>query len=306
MAKKEEKNLIFDEGDSKKKKRKRNLVLGGVFLLGFLIAIYPVISQLYYRQVATREVESFDTKRNELDEAELKERLELAHAYNRTLDPTRMADPFTEKEEAGRREYAKMLEIGEKIGHVEIPQINEDLPVYAGTGEDILQKGAGHLEGSSLPVGGKNTHAVVTAHRGLPTAKLFRELDKLRKGDVFLYHNIEGVLAYEVDQILTVEPTNFEPVLVQEGEDLMTLLTCTPYMINSHRLLVRGHRIPYKPEAEITRRATGTSDASYREYFMITLSIILFLVLVLFIEYSSLRKHKKIFRELRKKRDKNE
>lgn len=306
MAKKEEKNLIFDEGDSKKKRRKRNLVLGGVFLLGFLIAIYPVFSQLYYRQVATREVESFDTKRNELDDAELKERLELAHAYNRTLDPTRMADPFTEKEEAGRREYAKMLEIGEKIGHVEIPQINEDLPVYAGTGEDILQKGAGHLEGSSLPVGGKNTHAVVTAHRGLPTAKLFRELDKLRKGDVFFYHNIEGVLAYEVDQILTVEPTNFEPVLVQEGEDLMTLLTCTPYMINSHRLLVRGHRIPYKPEAEITRRATGTSDASYREYFMITLSIILFLVLVLFIEYSSLRKHKKIFRELKKKRDKNE
>ena len=105
---------------------------------------------------------------------------------------------------------------------------------------------------------------------------------------------------------MTVEPTNFEPVLVQEGEDLMTLLTCTPYMINSHRLLVRGHRIPYKPEAEITRRATGTSDASYREYFMITLSIILFLVLVLFVEYSSLRKHKKLFRELRKKRDKNE
>lgn len=300
-GKKQDENII-----KKDKKKRINIILGFVFVLGFLIAIYPIISQLYYRQVASKEVNSFDSEAKELSDEETKKRIELAKAYNRTLDPSRFSDPFTDKELEGRREYAKMLELSLKIGHIEVPQIDEDLPVYAGTSEDILSKGAGHLEGSSLPVGGQSTHAVITAHRGLPSAKLFRELNKLKKGDVFYFHNIEGVLAYEVDRILTVEPSNFEPVLVEEGKDYMTLLTCTPYMINSHRLLVRGHRVPYKPDIKVTRVDRKTSEFNYREYFRIAIAVIILLLFILFIEFSALRKAKKRFRELKKKRDKNE
>lgn len=299
--KKEDENLI-----RKNKKKRLNIILGFVFFLGFLIAIYPIISQLYYRQVANREVNNFDKEVSELTSEETKNRIELAKAYNRTLDPSRISDPFTDKELEGRREYAKMLELSLKIGHIEVPQIGEDLPVYAGTSEEILSKGAGHLEGSSLPVGGESTHAVITAHRGLPTAKLFRELNKLKKGDIFYFHNIEGVLAYEVDRILTVEPSNFEPVLVEEGKDYMTLLTCTPYMINSHRLLVRGHRVPYNPDIKVERINNKTSEFNFREYFRIALAVIILLLFILFIEFSSLRKAKKKFRELKKKRDNNE
>lgn len=299
--KKQNENLI-----KKNKKKRLNLILGFVFLLGFLIAIYPIVSQLYYRQVASREVTNFDSEVKELSSEETKKRIELAKAYNRTLDPSRISDPFTDKEMEGRREYAKMLELSLKIGHIEVPQIDEDLPVYAGTSEEILSKGAGHLEGSSLPVGGQSTHAVITAHRGLPSAKLFRELNKLKKGDVFYFHNIEGVLAYEVDRILTVEPSNFEPVLVEEGKDYMTLLTCTPYMINSHRLLVRGHRVPYKPDIKVSRVDRKNSDFNYREYFRIAIAVIILLLFVFFIEFSSLRKAKKRFRELKNKRDKHE
>lgn len=298
--------LKQDENLIKKKKKRLNFILGLVFFLGFLIAIYPIISQLYYRQVASNEVTNFDKEVKELTTEETKKRIELANAYNRTLDPSRISDPFTSKELEGRREYAKMLELSLKIGHIEVPQIGEDLPVYAGTSEEILSKGAGHLEGSSLPVGGESTHAVITAHRGLPSAKLFRELNKLKKGDVFYFHNIEGVLAYEVDRILTVEPSNFEPVLVEKGKDYMTLLTCTPYMINSHRLLVRGHRVSYKPALKVEHKNNKVSDFSYREYFRIALAVIVLLLFIFFIEFSSLQKAKKKFRILKNKRDKDE
>ena len=140
-----------------------------------------------------------------------------------------------------------MLEVHEKIGYVSIPKIRQKLPIYAGTAETVLEKGAGHMEGTSLPVGGASTHTVITAHRGLPSATMFRHLDELKRGDIFYIHNIRDVLAYKVDRILTVEPSNFKYVLVDAGYDKATLLTCTPYMINSHRLLVTGHRVPYVP-----------------------------------------------------------
>ena len=219
-----------------------------MFVVGLMIAIYPIISNRYYTIKNNNRVEVFEKAAEEISQEEIDKRIDLAKAYNETLDPSRLADPYTEREKEGVANYARMLEVKEQIGFIDIPKIDQKIPVYAGTSEEILQKACGHLEGTSLPIGGIDTHAVITAHRGLPQVKLFRELDKLKVGDVFYFTNIKETLAYEVDQILTVEPWDFDPVLVVEGKDLMTLLTCTPYMINSHRLLVRGHRVPYVEE----------------------------------------------------------
>ena len=231
---------------TKKEKLKKNLPFVFIFLLGLLIFAYPLISQKYYEIEADNELVEFKKESENINTEDIKKRMDLARAYNDTLEPSRLADPFTEEEKAGRAEYARMLEVNEMLGHVEIPRIGQDLPIYAGTTDEVLEKGLGHLEGTSLPIGGESTHAVVTGHRGLPNAKLFRNLDQLVEGDVFYIHNIEGTLAYQVDNIQVVDPSDFEPVMVTEGKDYATLLTCTPYMINSHRLLVRGHRIPYQ------------------------------------------------------------
>lgn len=231
-------------------KIKKNWKIILIFILGLLIATYPIISNYYYTIDNNNQIAEFNEAVAEMPSKEVLERIELAKAYNDTLDPSRLADPYTEREKKGVENYARMLEVREKIGYVDIPKINQQIPVYAGTSEDILQHACGHLEGTSLPIGGKDTHAVITAHRGLPQVKLFRDLDKMEVGDLFFFKNVKETLAYKVDQILVVEPWDFEPVLVVEGKDLMTLLTCTPYMINSHRLLVRGHRVPYVPEVK--------------------------------------------------------
>lgn len=231
-------------------KIKKNWKIILIFILGLLIATYPIISNYYYTIDNNNQIAEFNEAVAEMPSKEVLERIELAKAYNDTLDPSRLADPYTEREKKGVENYARMLEVRKKIGYVDIPKINQQIPVYAGTSEDILQHACGHLEGTSLPIGGKDTHAVITAHRGLPQVKLFRDLDKMEVGDLFFFTNVKETLAYKVDQILVVEPWDFEPVLVVEGKDLMTLLTCTPYMINSHRLLVRGHRVPYVPEVK--------------------------------------------------------
>lgn len=265
------------------KPRTRMLVYAVVFLLGFVITIYPLVSRLYYRVESKGEIEAFEREKVELVDEEVLRRMELAKAYNETLDPSKIGDPYTRKHQEGIAEYARMLELREKIGHVEIPKIDEDIPIYAGTSEFVLQKGAGHLEGTSLPVGGESTHAVITAHRGLPTAKLFSDLNKLELGDRFFIHNIQGVLAYQVDQILTVGPSDFDPVLVVDGYDYATLLTCTPYMINSHRLLVRGERIDYVPAVQEREIAVNREGNLYKYLFFGTLTLLILLLLTLLI-----------------------
>ncbi|MDY2794837.1 MAG: class C sortase [Peptostreptococcus porci] len=223
----------------------QKIVFGVIFIFGFLIAIYPIISQMYYSVESTQEIEDFETTRKKLDEIEINKKIELAKAYNSSLKPTSFADPYRKKQKEGIAEYARMLEVHEKIGYVHIPKIKQKLPIYAGTNEEVLQKGAGHMEGTSLPVGGSSTHTVITAHRGLPSATMFRYIDRLKKGDIFYIHNVRDILAYKVDRVITVNPSDFDPILVSPGSDNATLLTCTPYMINSHRLLVTGHRVPY-------------------------------------------------------------
>lgn len=281
------------EKKTKKSDKRRKIMLLAMFVLGFAIAFYPVVSNFYYRIEANDQINSFIETAQEIDEEELRRKMELAHEYNRTLDPSRLSDPYTESEQEARAEYARMLEVQEKIGFVNVPQINQEIPVYAGTSDDILNKGAGHLEGTSLPVGGESTHAVVTAHRGLPRAKLFRELDRLEVGDIFYFQNIETTLAYEVDQILVVEPWDFEHVLVVDGMDYMTLLTCTPYMINSHRLLVRGHRVPYVPPVDEGILANLLPDFRFKDYLPFAAIILIILICVAIYYYRDYRKLKK-------------
>lgn len=261
-------------------KFKKNWKIILIFVLGLMIAIYPIISNYYYTVENNNQVKDFQEAVSEMPDKEVLERIDLAKAYNDTLDPSRLADPYTEREKKGVENYARMLEVREKIGYIDVPKINQQIPVYAGTSEDILQHACGHLEGTSLPIGGKDTHAVITAHRGLPQVKLFRDLDKMEVGDLFFFTNVKETLAYKVDQILVVEPWDFEPVLVVEGKDLMTLLTCTPYMINSHRLLVRGHRVPYVPEVkeEIER-------AKFNYKSLIVPGIVLAVVMVIIFLY---------------------
>ena len=263
-----------------KEKFKRNWKIILLFITGLLIASYPIISNWYYTVENNNQIVDFKEAVDEMSQAEIDERIDLARAYNETLDPSKLADPYTDREKKGVENYARMLEAREKIGYLDVPKINQQIPVYAGTSEDVLQKACGHLEGTSLPIGGKSTHSVITAHRGLPQVKLFRDLDKMEVGDVFYYTNVKETLAYQVDQILVIEPWNFDPVLVVDGKDYMTLLTCTPYMINSHRLLVRGHRIPYVPEEK--EEAEDKAKFNYKD-LIVPGFVILLLIIIIFI-----------------------
>lgn len=265
-------------------KRFRKLLLFLGLLIGIAFIIYPFASQLYYDQEADYEVRDFQESLEVIDPPELKEQnVKLAEAYNEALDPNlTWSDPYSEEErEEGVEVYAHMLEVQEKIGVVSIPKINVKLPLFAGTRETILQSGVGHLEGTSLPVGGMNTHSVITAHRGLPEARLFTDLDKMALGDVFFVETMAGELYYEVDDIIVVEPHETDKVRIVEGKDYLTLLTCTPYMINTHRLLVRGKRIP-APPAEVveTIRKETIKDfmyyvSTYWFYFVIIIGTLM-------------------------------
>lgn len=258
---------------------KRKIIFYFLFVLGLMILLYPFVSQWFYTIQSNEEIRQFNRKVSELESNDIQNRLELARAFNSTLKVSALSDPYSKKQkEEGLKAYANMLRVQEKIGYIDIPKIDERLPIYAGTSESILQKGAGHLEGTSLPVGGENTHSVITAHRGLPTAKLFTDLDKMQKGDKFYIHVLSEVFAYEVDQILTVEPTNFDPVSVQKDKDYVTLLTCTPYMINSHRLLVRGHRVPYVVAIDDGIMNDAKPKNNYKLYLIISVFFILVLI----------------------------
>lgn len=280
---------------NQKKKRRKNrrwpLVL--VFLLGLAILSYPLISRWYYEIDATSAIRDFDAGRSQLDSAEVEERLNLARAYNEAIITTSLDDPYAEEHAAGLAEYARMLEIHEKMGYVQIPKINVEIPMYAGTSEVVLQKGVGHLEGTSLPVGGNSTHSVLTAHRGLPNARLFSELDQLEVGDKFYIHNLAGTMAYQVDQVKVIEPSDFSDLLVVPGHDYVTLLTCTPYMINSHRLLVRGHQVDYVAEVEEAFIAENEAAYFYKYAFFATLGVLLFVLFVLFVGWIKKRRARK-------------
>ncbi|MBS4881760.1 MAG: class C sortase [Peptoniphilus harei] len=234
-----------------KKKKKSNFLFIFIFILGLGILSYPMISNWYYRIESNNQVADYKEARDLLSDEEIGRRMKLAKIYNDNLGNVTPKDPYSEEEKHKALEnYAQMLELRTKIGVITIPSIDVELPIYAGTNEEILQKGAGHLEGTSLPIGGESTHTVITAHSGLPSARLFTDLQKVKMGEKFYIENIAGTLAYQVDHIDVIDPSDFQQLLVVPGKDYATLLTCTPIMINTHRLIVRGHRVPYVPEVD--------------------------------------------------------
>lgn len=271
------------------KKKKSNWFFKLVFVLGFLILMYPQVSRLYYRVQSTQEVAAFEEGKAALSDEEIKKRMALARDFNDSLVNQNMEDPYSKARHArGRAEYARMLEVHEQMGHIQIPTIDLDIPIRAGTSEEVLQTSAGHLEGTSLPIGGNSTHTVITAHSGLPTAKLFTDIKDLKKGDRFYIHNIAETLAYEVDQIKVIEPSNFEDLLIVSGHDYATLLTCTPIGINTHRLLVRGHRVPYDKAVDDQFVADNRKDLLYKYAFIAVV------LLILLLAYGSWKYQKKL------------
>ncbi|GFZ34310.1 class C sortase [Clostridium zeae] len=275
----------------------KTLIIVMIFIVGLGIFSYPIITNIIYEKAAKRVNQDFDTAVTKIEDNVVKDKMDSAHAYNDYLSGINnsevLKDPYTKEQmDSGVEDYAKMLEINEQIGHIVIPKINLNAPIYVGTSEKVLQKGIGHMEGTSLPVGGNYTHTVLTGHRGLPTAKLFTDLDKLEVGDKFYIKNIGGTIAYEVDQIKVVEPTELSDLAIVPGHDYCTLLTCTPYMINSHRLLVRGHRIDYVEavmEKEITDSKTNNM---YRNLFWGTLTA--FIALLMYILLKFLKTKRKV------------
>lgn len=247
---------MADKKGFKKKKRSKLWII--IFILGLAVLLYPLFSRIYYDYRGNEEVTSFRQGLDNVTSAEVEESLNLAYAYNSSLlsgENTHLGDPYSDEDkEAGLVEYARMLEVNEKLGVVTIPRMNMDFPIYAGTNESVLQKGVGHLEGTSFPIGGLNTHSVLTAHRGLPENKLFTDLDKMEIEDLFFVETLAGELAYKVIEIKVIEPTEINELTINENQDLVTLLTCTPYMINSHRLLVVGERteVPAEMQEELT------------------------------------------------------
>ena len=250
-----------------------------IFLLGLSLLLYPAVSDYWNSKHQTRAIAVYSEEVSGLDEDQYQALWEAAAAYNASLLERNNAYLLTEEQKAAYEQLLNVSGLG-IMGYIEIPSIDCSLPIYHGTEESVLQIAVGHLEWSSLPVGGESTHCVLSGHRGLPSAKLFTNLDKLQEGDVFLLRVLDEVLTYEVDQILIVEPQETGALRIVEGEDLCTLVTCTPYGINTHRLLVRGHRIENAPEARLVR---VTADAVQIEPLLVAPIVALPMLLLLLI-----------------------
>lgn len=220
-----------------------------IFMTGLGIASYPFISNMVAQRHASQVVKDYETNVEQMDEEKIDAMKEAAKKYNEQLSNVVSVDDENENNEQGES-YADLLNIGESLGYITIPKIDVNLPIYNGTSQDVLSKGVGHMEQSSYPLGGESTHCVLTGHRGLPSAVLFTDLDKLEIGDEFYLHVLDEILAYKVDQIKVVEPNESGDLEIIDGKDYCTLVTCTPYAINSHRLLVRGERTEYKGEQD--------------------------------------------------------
>lgn len=227
------------------KKNVPAVAIGCVLLLGVCVLLYPAVSAMLARMKQSEVISAYRNTVNSLTNTEIEKKKADAQKYNESLCGTVLSDPFSGGKKSGAG-YGKLLDVGEVTGYLDIPKISVYLPIYHGTSEEILQKGVGQLENTSLPIGGKSTHAVLSGHRGLPSATLFTNLDQLAKGDRFYLHVLNEVLAYEVDQIKVVEPEDTSDLTIQKGKDYVTLVTCTPYGINTQRLLVRGERIAYE------------------------------------------------------------
>lgn len=260
------------------KKNISTIILVLIFFVGLSLLLYPTISDYWNSFHQSRAIATYAEAVAELDDEDYEKMWQEAEAYNQKLSYQPNRWNLTEEEE---EEYNRILDVGGTgiMGYIEIPEIKVSLPIYHGTDEGVLQIAVGHIPGSSLPVGGIGTHSVVSGHRGLPSAKLFTNLDELDEGDVFMIRVLDETLTYEVDKISIVEPDDLTGLEIDPELDLCTLVTCTPYGVNSHRLLVRGHRIPNLDDDSIR----VTADAMQVDRLIVASAIAVPILLVLII-----------------------
>ena len=268
-----------------------------VLLVAFSVLLYPTFSSYLNEKNSSRVVSYYDAESVKMSEAEKEQMLEDARAYNQEmLGNIDLIDPFSQENTEIDERYQNLLNPDGTgmMGYIRIPKINVEIPIYHGTSESVLQAGVGHFWGTSLPVGGESTHTVLTGHRGLPTKTLFTNMDKLEIGDIFYIRVLDETLAYEVDQILTVLPSDTDALAIEPGKDYATLVTCTPYAINTHRLLVRGHRIPYEEATKEVPDQSVKPEMPFTAKVLIITTGIIFVGLILAIIYSIIdRKRRK-------------
>ena len=233
--------------------------------------LYPLVGELVSEKYHSDVETTYTAAIEDTDAAELTAQREAAEQYNAMLSGT--ASISEGEASASPLPYAEQLTVGGVMCYIDIPKINVYLPVQHGTDADTLEKSVGHVVGTSLPVGGSSTHAVLSAHSGMASSKLFSDIDQLAEGDVFYIHVLGDTLAYKVDSINTVLPTDTRLLQIEDGKDYVTLVTCTPFGVNTHRLLVRGHRVPYLPEQEATAAEETRAASSWTHHYLTGLAI---------------------------------
>lgn len=294
----------------KKKNFVWNIFFALVFLAGAGVFLYPTVSDMWNQYRNARLVSRYDEAVTDLSDNEYQKLWNEAKEYNTEHPVNSIVDAFGEKDDyVLSQPYDQILDPNGAglMGSIEIPKINAKLAIYHGLSKTVLEKGVGHVEGTSLPVGGKSTHAVLAAHRGLPSAKLFTDLDQMKKGDIFILHILGKNLAYKVDQIRTVLPEETGELDIVEGEDHVTLVTCTPYSVNTHRLLVRGIRTKYvegeiRNDETISQRLAATDPKKVLAGGFAVL-IVLILLIYLSVRY---RDKKRRLRQLSERKDEAE
>ena len=242
---------------------KRWLLAAACGIAALVLMLYPLVGDLLNEKYHSDVETTYTAVIADTDDAELTAQREAAEQYNAMLSGATITEGGAS---APPLPYAEQLTVGGAMCYIDIPKINVYLPVQHGTGADTLEKSVGHVVGTSLPVGGGSTHSVLSAHSGMASSKLFSDIDQLAEGDVFYIHVLGEVLAYEVDAINTVLPTDTSLLQIEDGKDYVTLVTCTPFGINTHRLLVRGHRVPYTPEQETTAAEKPAASSWMRHY----------------------------------------
>lgn len=262
--------------------------------------LYPVVINYINSNQAVEVITAYSSDTSNNTDNKNAEMIEAARRYNSRISGTTIVDAFSNPQKSASDEYLNILNVRDNgmMGYLQIPKIDVKIPIYHGTSDEVLQKGAGHVEGSSFPVGGDTTHAVLSAHSGLPSARLFTDLNQLQKGDMFYIYILDQVFAYKVDQVLVVEPSNVEALQLQKGEDYVTLVTCTPYAINTHRLLVRGTRVEYSPEV---LESTTVKKELGKDEKILYLSLLLVLIILIFVLFIVLRDKKKFAKKRRER-----
>lgn len=288
------------------KRKISSILFGLLFLIGFGILVYPTVSNQWNTYRQSKLISNYEQVVSEMEPEDFTREWEAARSFDeKLLENNLYGDVFGESsEDFENSEYWKVLNVAEDgvMGYLSVPKINVKFSIYHGTADEVLQTGAGHLNGTKLPIGGESTHSVLAAHRGLPSAKLFTDVDQLEKGDKFYIHVLDEVLAYKIDQILTMidkddHETLGEALKIEEGKDYVTLFTCTPYGVNSHRLLVRGTRVPYNGEEEATDSVSDSMVKAVQNYYMLylilglSITILVILLMKFLFKRKENRKH---------------